>query len=245
MHKHTNRLHALFYEPESRGFVVVNDFLALLTLVSVFSLILETVPRFAAYAPVFTVIEYVTVFFFSLEYLARIIAERRDAGAYLFSFFGVIDLLAIVPTYLGIANLTFLKTARVLRILRLLRMVRLAKIARSMKRRKKDLENYYTIYRLNISIYFFSLLSAVIVLGTLIYIAEGTNPAYGSIPLGMLWAIKPLMGGVAQSEPVTVAGEFIAILARFVGLILFGLLIAIIGNVVKRLLFGTTNIEGT
>ena len=233
------------FEPNTKLFAFVNDFLALLTLVSVFSLILETVPRLEPYMPIFTAIEYIAVFFFTLEYLARVFVNKREASSYVFSFFGIIDLLAIIPTYLGFSNLTFLKTARILRILRLLRMIRLAKVARFGNQRRRDLEEYRDIYRLNVGIYFFALFCAVVLFGTLIYIAEGDNPLFTSIPSAMLWALKPLLGGVAQSEPFTVLGQIIAILARFVGLILFGLLIAIVGNSVKRLMFGSKDIEAT
>lgn len=243
MKKLSARLRHLFYEPGTKGFVIVNDSLALLTITSVVAIILETVPSFQAYTPLFNWIEYITVFAFTLEYLARIIAERRDFGAYVFSFFGIIDLLAIIPTYIGVANLTFLKTARVLRILRLLRMVRLAKISRMMNGRRRDLEGYHSVYRFNLGIYFFALFSATVIFGTLIYVSDGHEATFASIPLGMLWAMKPLLGGIAQAEPMTWHGEIVSILARFTGLALFGLLLAIIGSGVKKLLFGSTEIE--
>ncbi len=236
-------LHDWFYNPDTLGFKVVNDFLAFITIVSVLSIILETVPSLSAYEPLFNLIEYTTVFFFTLEYLARVMAERKDFTAYIFSFFGLIDLLAIIPSYIGFSNLTFLKTARVLRILRLLRMIRLAKVTRLIQQEKKELESYRVAYRLNIGIYFFALLSATIIFGTLIYITEHEEAAFSSIPLGMLWSIKPIMGGVAQTEPMTIFGQIIAVSARFTGLVLFGLLIAIVGNGVKKLLFGSTKIE--
>lgn len=236
-------LHDWFYNPHTLGFVIVNDFLAFLTLVSVLSIILETVPSLAGYEKLFNYIEYITVFFFTLEYLARIAAERRDFTAYIFSFFGLIDLLAIVPSYIGFANLTFLKTTRILRILRLLRMVRLAKIARTMEEEHRDLESYRVTYRLNVGIYFFALLSANILFGTLIYIFDNGEATFSNIPLGMLWSMKLLLGGVTQVTPSSLIGEIIAVMARFTGLILFGLLIALVGNGVKRILFGTTKLE--
>ena len=235
--------HGIFYDVESKQFVWVNNFLALLTLISVFAIVIETVEGFREYHRLFQIVEYTSVFFFTLEYIGRIIAQRRDVLSYIFSFFGVIDLLAIVPTYFGLTNLTFLKTARVLRILRLLRMIRLAKIANLGFTRKRDVEHYSHLYRLNISIYFFALLSAIIFFGTAIYVFEGTSQTFANIPLSMLWAVKPLLGGIPQVMPTTLPGELISILARFTGLILFGLLIAIIGNTVHRLLFGTEKVE--
>jgi len=235
--------HNSLYKPQTKSFAFVNDFLAVVTLISVFSLILETVPRFENFIPVFNAIEYGAVFFFTLEYLTRVLLNKRQMSSYVFSFFGIIDLLAIVPTYLGFSNLTFLKTARILRILRLLRMIRLAKIARFETQKRNDLEDYGAIYRLNIGIYFFSLFCAVTLFGTLIYIVEGHNPTFSTIPSAMLWAIKPLLGGIAQQMPATALGEIVAILARFTGLILFGLLIAIIGNSVRRLMFGSHEVK--
>jgi len=121
-------------------------------------------------------------------------------------------------------------------------MVRLAKVSRIARPHARDLEDYAYLYRLNIGIYFFALLSAVILFGTAIFALEAANPNFKNIPLGMLWAAKPLLGGIAQEMPLTAAGELVAIFARFTGLVLFGLLIAIVGNSVRTLLFGSSNL---
>jgi hypothetical protein len=123
-------------------------------------------------------------------------------------------------------------------------MLRLAKIMRAQGQRQRDLEDYRNIYRLNVGIYFFALFSALTLFGTFIYIVEGSNPAFASIPLGMLWSAKLLLGGVTQIEPATVFGEIISVAARFTGLVLFGLLIAIVGSAATKLLFGSTDIKG-
>lgn len=234
----------MFYDVESRQFLVVNNFLAVLTLLSILGIILETVRSLEQLGTLFSIIEYVSVFFFTLEYLGRIIANKKDTFSYIFSFFGLIDLLAIVPTYFGLSNLTFLKSARVLRVLRLLRVVRLAKVARFNTHQKKDLEEFSHLYRLNIQIYFFALFSSIIVFGTLIYVLEASsNTAFANIPLGMIWAAKVTLGGITQELPSTPLGEIVSILARFMGLALFGLLISIVGNSIRRLVFGTAEIS--
>jgi voltage-gated potassium channel len=232
----------VFYNVESRKFLVVNNFLAVLTLISVLAIILESITSLESYSTLFRTIEYVAVFFFTLEYIGRILVNKKDITSYAFSFFGIVDLLAIVPTFLGLSNLTFLKSARILRILRLLRVIRIAKIARFEKERTKDLEDYAHLYSLNIKIYFFALLSAIIVFGTLIYIIEGDNETFRNIPLGMIWAAKILLGGISPVVPATVVGEIISVLGRFVGLALLGLLISIVGGMVRKLLFGTKDI---
>jgi voltage-gated potassium channel len=154
-----------------------------------------------------------------------------------FSFFGLVDLLSILPTFIGALNLTFLKSARVLRILRLLRMVRLAKLARF--RAVSDPEHHASIYWLNIQIYFTALFATVLALGALIYIFEAPAEGFESIPAGMLWAADMVLGGsITGLLPQTLAGQLIGLLARFAGLALLGVLIHVIGTLLKRWLFG-------
>lgn len=236
-----SRLHRLFYNPRSRYFLVVNDILAITTLVSIAALVLETVDALAAYQTVFLWIEYCAVTIFTIEYLARLYAHGAKWRTYVFSFYGIIDLVAIVPTYFGLTNLTFLKSARVLRILQLLRIVRMAKLGhRRTRKHAGEPEDMY-VYRLTIQIYFFALLAAVVFFGALMYTFEGHNPNFENIPLAMLWAIKPLLGGVAQAQPETITGNIIVALIRFFGLVLFGLLISLVGQSARRFLFGESS----
>jgi voltage-gated potassium channel len=173
---------------------------------------------------------------FTLEYVGRVVANKGHVRTYTLSFFGVIDLLAILPSFFGLSNLTFLKTARVLRILRLLRMVRLAKLAKMP--RNKDPDEHTKLDMAAVQIYIAALLSVVLIFGTLIYITEGYRTEFVSIPHGMLWAMKVTIGGVPQYMPATIWGEFITIGARFSGLLLFGLLISIVGKALNKFLLG-------
>ena len=230
-------LNKMFNDPHSRMFVWTNDFLAAVTILSVLALILETVETLSGYRSLFITIEYAAVFFFSLEYAGRMLAARKSLE-YIFSFFGLVDLLAIIPSYALLLNFTFLKTARVLRILRFLRMIRVAKLAHPEVARLKEGE-HPSIYKLNISIYFFALFCAVVIFGTLLYIAEGTTTGAENIPMAMIWVSKVIMGGVAQHSPLSVWGDLIIIFARFTGLMLFGLLVYIVGHSVRWALFGS------
>lgn len=234
----------IFHNPESRTFVIVNNILAVITLVSVAAIVLGTVPKLHQYRAVFLIVEYTSVVFFTLEYVGRLIAVKKKRD-YAFSFFGVVDLLAIVPTYIGLANLTFLKTARVLRIMRFLRMVRLTKIVR-IKKNHTDIEDYSALYKLNIQLYFMALLGTVLLFGTLMYLLEAPQGTFTSIPVGMQWALETILGGsITAVYPQTRLGEIVSILARFSGLVLLGLLITVVGSTVRRLIFGTTEIVST
>jgi len=226
-------LQRAFTDTSSRSFHLTQDFLALLTVVSIVALVLETVPSLSEYGQTFLVIEWVAVLFFSVEYIGRLIVSK-PTWRYSVSFFGIVDLVSILPTFLGLGNFTFLKSARALRIIRLLRMLRLAKMARS---DVVDEENMSTT-SLNVLIYFVTLVFALLITGTAMYLVEPQTSAFASIPAGMWWSLKVFMAGIPVTEPVTALGEFFFVLTRFVGLLLLGLLIGVVGNVFRGLLGG-------
>jgi voltage-gated potassium channel len=212
---------------------VVQDFLALLTIVSIVALVLETVPALSGYSQTFLIVEWVVVSVFTLEYISRLYVTK-PGYKYSLSFFGIIDLVSILPTFLGLGNFTFLKSARALRIIRLLRMLRLAKITRSNVIAEENL----SILSLNVLIYFVTLLFALMVTGTAMYLVEPTAAAFASIPAGMWWSLKVFMAGIPVTEPTTQLGELFFVLTRFIGLLLLGLLIGVVGNVFRMVLGG-------
>jgi voltage-gated potassium channel len=203
--------------------------LAIITLVSVGAVALETVTALTAYYPIFIAVEYIAVGIFTVEYVTRVALAEKPLR-YVFSFFGLIDLIAILPSYLGLANLTFLKAARAVRIIRLLRILRLAKFAQ-IKRRKNAAQSLYT---LNLEIYFFTLTFVTLILGTLFYLFEQTHAE--SIPGGMYWTLRAILGGITYPQPETIAGTVTLILARFTSMILLGMLLGLVGVMVRKLL---------
>ena len=222
-----------FTKPKTKQYKIVNDFLAALTIVSIISLVLETVPSLSVYAQLFFVIEWIAVIFFSIEYICRLYVSN-PSWKYSLSFFGLIDLIAILPTILGLGNFTFLKSARTLRIIRMLRMLRLAKIGRGGGGRDEEMG----VMSLNILIYFVTLVFALLVTGTAIYLVEPEMVAFSSIPAGMWWSLKVFMAGIPVPTPETQIGEVFFVITRFVGLLLLGLLVGVVGNVFRVLLMG-------
>lgn len=111
-------------QPQHKYYRPINDVLALVTIISVLAFILETVPSLANWRVLFLSIEYITVGIFLTEYVIRLYysSSRRR---YATSFFGVIDLLSILPTFLGLGSFTFLKLARSARLLHALRLAKL------------------------------------------------------------------------------------------------------------------------
>jgi voltage-gated potassium channel len=223
--------------PHSKNFAKVQFIIALVTSISVLGIVLETVSGLGKYQPVFTIIEWATAVFFIAEYVARV-ATSKSKVRYIFSFWGIVDFVSVLPTVLGIANLTPLKTVNVLRILRLLRIFRLAKITRAYMHTQDRAKSEKELARLNTTVYFLALFTSVVGLGSLLYVIESSQKAYENIPLAMIQAAKIILGGLGQVNALTLAGELSIIVGRFVGLALFGLLISVVGKSLNGLLFG-------
>ena len=224
-----------FDDLNSPIYVRANNVLAVATLVSILAIVLETVHSFSQYHPLFKAIEYITTVLFTAEYIWRL-RLANVKWKYMVSFFGIVDLAAIIPTYLGIGNLTFLKSARALRILRFLRMVRLAKLTRA----SKDSTESKSLSYLNVQIYGVALLLSLLALGSLIYLFESSQEYAKDIPSGMYWAFKVVLGGVPNTpQPQTTAGIFVFIAAKFVSLILLGLMLNLVGTLTRKMLTGS------
>lgn len=229
-----------FYEPDSKQFIATNDVLSLLTILSVVAVVLESVAELSQYHVAFLTIEWIAVVFFTVEYIGRLYTHPKPLQ-YVFSFFGIIDLLSILPTYVAGLNLTALKTVRMLRILRFLRILRISKVIRQQVHhvRNGDFEDFGAMFRLNVLIYATAVLTTAIVFGTFAYFFEHDNPSFNNIPRASLWALETFLGGsISGRVTETDVGLIIGIATRFVGLVLFAFLIHIVGNAVSYLLFG-------
>ena len=231
----------IFENPRSQYFGIVNDVLALATIVSILVIILETVPSLDLYKNYFLLIEWFTVVLFSLEYLSRLWASEVRSK-YIFSFFGVIDLVSILPTILGLGNLTFLKSARVVRIIRFLRLVRLSKLS---KIKVADAEESMGIFGFNIALYAITLLLLTLIFGVLLHVLDISDGRYWSIPAAMFWTFSVFLGGLPAPIPPGISGTMIFIGAKFCGMALFGLLVGVVGKIFNDLILGKNKIKET
>ena len=219
--------------PRNHYFLLANYTLGAVTVISVLAVILETVPSLSQYHSVFLMVEYIAVGIFLTEYLIRVYGSTSRAK-YIFSFFGIIDFLAIIPTLLGFSNLTFLKAARTARVLRTLRTLRLLKIARFSDKKTGS----QAVLGINFEIYVILLFTAIVILGTLLNTFESNGNA-STIPEGMYWAFQVVIGDRQQPFPETTGGTLTMILVRFTALISFGLTIGIIGAIMRKTLIGS------
>src|SRR5690606_23909340 len=151
----------------------------------------------------------------TIEYALRIWLSNRAKG-YIFSFYGVIDLLAILPTYLSlvIVNTQFLTVVRALRLLRVIRILKLGRYVSEAEYLMEALR----ASRIKIQIFLFSVVTIVLVMGTVMFIIEGPEHGYTSIPMSMYWAIVTLTTvGFGDIAPATGAGKFVASIIMLLG----------------------------
>lgn len=165
----------------------------------------------------FIVLEYILTVFFTLEYIARIYCSPKPK-AYALSFFGLIDLLSILPMYLGF----FVKSARfmiVLRSFRLIRVFRIFKLFAFLQEGYLLLESIRASMR-KISVFFLFVVIIVICLGTVMYIVEHQQPGtqFTDIPTSIYWSVVTLTTvGYGDITPTTDIGRFISAFTMLLG----------------------------
>lgn len=212
------RLYEIIFEadtPEGKLFDVA---LLAAILLSVIVVMLETVPRFQNnYASTFIALEWLFTAFFTIEYFTRIYTVHSPKK-YIFSFYGMVDLLSILPTYLTIlfAGTQSLMIIRALRLMRVFRIFKLGNflfegqiIVKSLKESRGKIGVFLTFVIIMVSIF-----------GSVMYLIEGTagNAAFDSIPRSVYWAIVTLTTvGYGDISPISPLGQFIAAIIMILG----------------------------
>lgn len=185
-------------------------------LASVLVTILDSVPDLhARYRGLFYALEWAFTLLFSAEYLARLLAVTQPLR-YARSFYGIVDLLAVLPTYVSllIPGSQYLLIVRVLRILRVFRIL---KLTRYMSEANLLMGALVRSGR-KIFVFLCAILSIVTVFGALMYVVEGPEHGYKSIPTGIYWAIVTVATvGFGDISPVTPLGRFLASVLILIG----------------------------
>lgn len=157
---------------------------------------------------VLTGIEWGFTILFTIEYAVRVWSSPNPRK-YVFSFFGIIDLLSVVPTYLGLF-LTGPQFLVVLRTIRLLRVFRILKLARYM-RGAEVLVNALIGAKEKVLVFLSAVVTLVFILGTLMHVIEGGQNGFDNIPKSIYWAVITLTTvGYGDIVPMTALGKFIA-----------------------------------
>ena len=204
------KLHEIIFEADTPAGKLFDVILMICILLSVVTVLLETVPTYHdKYANLFYILEWTFTIVFTLEYFLRLYVVYRPKK-YATSFFGIVDLLSIIPTYLSII-VAGTHTLVVLRALRLLRVFRILKLDHFMEQGRHIMQAMKRSIP-KISVFLFFILVLVTIIGSIMYLIEGdSNTAFDSIPRSIYWAIVTLTTvGYGDISPVTPFGQAIA-----------------------------------
>ena len=193
------------------------DVVLIITIIlSIITVLLDSVVEYnQQYGHIFNIAEWTFTIMFTVEYILRIYSIRRPFS-YIFSFFGVIDFLAIIPSYLSLF-LPGTEVFAVIRVLRVLRIFRVLKLVQFMG--EADLLMKAMIAsRRKIFIWLFFVMNIVIILGSIMYLVEGEAAGFDSIPRSIYWAIVTLTTvGYGDILPQTSLGQAIASFIMILG----------------------------
>ncbi|STY82209.1 MlotiK1 channel [Moraxella veridica] len=167
------------------------------------------------YGRLFFVAEWFFTVLFTIEYALRLYSSP-NRRRYVTSFYGVVDLLALLPTYLSLffAGTHYLLVVRILRILRIFRVFRL----KSYMQQAGFLAAAFKTSQHKITVFFLSLLLLVTIFGSVLYVVEGPENGFTSIPLSIYWAVVTLTTvGYGDISPKTPIGQAIASMVMITG----------------------------
>ncbi|TVZ53278.1 ion transporter [Dokdonia sp. Hel_I_53] len=210
------KLHDIIYEadtPAGKSFDVI---LLILILASIILVMLESVKSIGArYHDFFEIGEWIITIFFTIEYFARIITVKKPS-TYIFSFYGLIDFFSTIPQYLAFFFIgsNALLTIRALRLLRVFRILKITRYVGESNKLAKAIKDS----KAKVSIFLFAVLILCIIAGTLMYMIEGEESGFSSIPVSVYWCIVTLTTvGFGDIAPVTPLGQLIAAIIMIMG----------------------------
>ncbi len=210
------RLHEIIFEADTKEGKAFDVALLVLILLSVAVVLADSIPLInVKYGFPLFLAEWFFTIIFTIEYILRIILTKR-ASNYIFSFYGIIDFLAIIPTYLSliVAGTHFLLVIRVLRLLRVFRVLKLARFVKASAVLVLALKNS----RHKIIVFLEVVLTLVTIVGSLMYLIEGPENGFTSIPRSIYWAIVTITTvGYGDIAPNTVLGQMLASMLMIVG----------------------------
>lgn len=216
LHGWRARLHEVIFEADTPAGKAFDVTLIVAIITSVLVVVLESVQSVrVAHGPLLRHVEWGFTALFTVEYVLRLLAVARPLH-YARSFFGVVDLLAILPTYLDL----LLPGGRVLvvvRSLRILRVFRIFKLAEYVGQ-ARVLRDALRASRYKITVFLVTVLSAVLIIGSLLYLVEGPASGFTSIPTSVYWAVVTLTTvGYGDIAPQTPFGQALAAGAMILG----------------------------
>ncbi|MFH1842007.1 MAG: ion transporter [bacterium] len=227
------RLHEIIFEADTRGGRLFDLVLIWGILLSVLAVMLDSVRAInTTHGELLYAVEWVFTIAFTIEYLLRLSCIGRPRS-YATSFFGIIDLLAIAPTYLslllpGSQYLLVIRILRVLRIFRVLKLVQFLSEANTMMRALRASMR-------KIAVFFSAIITLVVIFGSVMYLVEGEAHGFTSIPRSIYWAIVTMTTvGYGDISPKTSFGQAIASVVMILGFAIIAVPTGIVASEMSR-----------
>lgn len=235
-----HRLHEIIYEADTKEGKLFDIVLLIAIIASIVFVMLESVKSFDEKLYEFlNIAEWIITILFSIEYILRIVAIKKPFR-YIFSFYGIIDLLSTLPKYLsfvivGSHNLAALRALRLLRVFRILKLTRYVGAS-------NRLIIALRASKAKIAVFLFFVVIICIILGTIMYMVEGEENGFTSIPRSVYWAIVTLTTvGFGDIAPNTPLGQLIASVIMILGYSIIAIPTGIVGAEMSKM----TNDEDT
>jgi voltage-gated potassium channel len=211
-----HKIHTIIFEADTPNGKLFDILLFIFIILSVLVVMLDSVASIKkSIGPVLIYAEWTFTILFTIEYILRIYSFKRPIK-YITSFYGIIDLMAILPTYLSLllAGGHYLMIIRVLRLLRIFRVLKLVHFLGASRYLMISLKGSF--YK--IGVFLGAVLTLVIIAGSLMYLIEGPEHGFTSIPRGIYWAIVTLTTvGYGDITPQTVIGQTLSSIIMILG----------------------------
>lgn len=210
------KLHEIIFEAETPAGKAFDIVLIWAIVLSVIVVIIDSVNSYQLkYGSFLYVAEWFFTILFTVEYVLRLLSVRKP-WRYALSFFGLIDVLSIVPTYasLFVPGVQYLLTVRILRLLRVFRVLKLTEYIAEAQILTTALRSSAR----KIGVFILAVVTLVTVIGSLIYVIEGEENGFKDIPTSIYWAIVTLTTvGYGDLSPKTALGQFFASIVMIMG----------------------------
>lgn len=210
------KLHEIIFEADTRAGKLFDVILIIAILISVLAVMLDSIQSVnEKYGDLLYIVEWIFTVIFTIEYLLRLFCVGKPLK-YAFSFYGIVDFLAVAPTYFSILypGSQYLLVIRILRVLRVFRVLKFVQYLTEAKLLKEAL----IASRRKITVFIFVVLTIVVIVGSLMYLIEGEENGFTSIPRSIYWSIVTLTTvGYGDLTPQTPLGQALASLIMIMG----------------------------
>lgn len=211
-----HRVRIIIFEAHTPAGKAFDVGLIIAILVSVVAVLLDSVHDLhVRYGELFLATEWFFTVLFTVEYALRLWCIQ-DTGRYARSYYGIVDLLGILPTYLSllVADTQYMLVIRILRVLRVFRVLRMVRYVRE----ATVLSQALLASRRKITVFLSSVLTLVVIFGAVMYLVEGEEHGFSSIPISIYWAVTTLSTvGYGDLTPQTPVGRMIATMVMITG----------------------------